>query len=100
MEGMAHHGCSRHSPEALYVPSLPSHIGQDGTMKDAQTILRHKHIKTTAEVYMDHIPDSVSRAIEARTDAIFALRNKRQRRKSTGVLLNIAGQSKGKLSVN
>jgi hypothetical protein len=27
MEGMAHHGCSRHSPEALYVPSLPSHIG-------------------------------------------------------------------------
>jgi hypothetical protein len=101
---MAHHGCSRHSPEALYVPSLPSHIGTDlqkhGTMKDAQTILRHKHIKTTAQVYMDHIPDSVSRAIEARTDAIFALRNKRQGRKSTGVLLNIAGQSKGKVSVN
>ena len=71
-----------------------------GTMKDAQTILRHKHIKTPAEVYMDHIPDSVSRAIEARTDAIFAVRNKRQRRKSTGVLLNIAGQSKGKVSVN
>ncbi len=69
-------------------------------LKDAQTILRHKHIKTTAEVYMDHIPDSVSRAIEARTDAIFAVRNKRQRRKSTGVLLNIAGQSKGKVSVN
>ena len=70
------------------------------TMKDAQTILRHKHIKTTAEVYMDHIPDSVSRAIEARTEAIFALRSKRQPRKSTGVLLNIAGQSKGKVSVN
>ena len=77
-------------------PDLQKH----GTMKDAQTILRHKHIKTTAEVYMDHIPDSVSRAIEARTNAIFAVRNKRQPRKSTGVLLNIAGQSKGKVSVN
>jgi hypothetical protein len=75
-------------------------LQKHGSMKDAQTILRHKHIKTTAEVYMDHIPDSVSRAIEARTDAIFALRNKRRRRKSTGVLLNIAGQSKGKVSVN
>jgi hypothetical protein len=38
-------------------------------MKDAQAILRHKHIKTTAEVYMDHIPAGVSKAIEARTDA-------------------------------
>jgi len=69
-------------------------------MKDAQAILRHKHIKTTAEVYMDHIPDGVSRAIDARTEAIFALRKKQQRRKSSGVLLNIAGQSKGKPSVN
>ena len=49
-------------------------------MKDAQTILGHKHIKTAAEVYMDHIPDSLSRAMEARTDAIFAVRNRRQRR--------------------
>lgn len=80
--------------------TLGTDLQKHGTMKDAQAILRHKHIKTTAEVYMDHIPDSVSRAIEARTDAIFALRSKRQRRKSTGVLLNIAGQSKGKVSVN
>jgi hypothetical protein len=44
-------------------------------------------------------PASHGRA-EARTHAIFALRAKRQRRTSTGVLLNIAGQSKGKVSVN
>jgi hypothetical protein len=44
-------------------------------MKDAQTILRHTHIKTTAAVYMDHIPDSISRAIEARTAASCNLRD-------------------------
>ena len=69
-------------------------------MKDAQAILRHKHIKTTAEVYMDHIPESVSRAIDARTEAIFALRNKQRRGKSSRVLLNMAGQAKGTPSVN
>ena len=56
-----------------------------GTMKDAQAILRHKHIKTTAEVYMDHIPDSVRKAIDARTEAIFELRGKKRSRKSSGV---------------
>ena len=67
-------------------------------MKDAQAIMRHKHIKTTAEVYMDHIPESVRRAIDSRTDAIFALR-KQRRQKSSRVLLNIAGQPKSTASV-
>ena len=66
-------------------------------MKDVR--MRHKHIKTTAEVYMDHIPGRVREAIDSRTDAIFALR-KKQRRKSSGVLLNIAGQPKIKPPVN
>ena len=57
-----------------------------------QAIMRHKHIKTTAEVYMDHIPESVRKALDARTDA-------KRKRKSPGVLLNIAGQSKTKPSV-
>lgn len=57
--------------------TLGTDLQKHGTMKDAQTILRHKHIKTTAEVYMDHIPDSVRKAIDARTDAIFALRKKK-----------------------
>ena len=59
--------------------TLGTDLQKHGTMKDAQTILRHKHIKTTAEVYMDQIPDSVRKAIDARTDAIFALREKKGR---------------------
>jgi len=80
--------------------TLGTDLQKHGTMKDAQAILRHKHIKTTAEVYMDHIPDSVRKAIDARTEAIFALRKEQHPRKSPRVLLNIAGQSKGKPSVN
>ena len=60
-------------------------LQKHGTMKDAQAILRHKHIKTTAEVYMDHIPDSVRKAIDARTEAIFQLGRNKRSRKSSGV---------------
>ena len=78
---------------------LGTDLQKHGTMKDAQAIMRHKHIKTTAEVYMDHIAESVRRAIDSRTDAIFALR-KQRRQKSSRVLLNIAGQPKSEASVN
>jgi len=44
-----------------------------GTTKDAPVCRRHEHFKTTAEVYMDHNPDSVRKAIDAHTDAIFKL---------------------------
>ena len=80
--------------------TLGTDLQTHGTMKDAQAILRHKHIKTTAEVYMDHIPDSVSRAIDARTDAIFKVRDKQQSRKAPRDLLNVAGKLKGKPAVN
>src|SRR5205085_1404092 len=43
-----------------------------GTMKDAQQILRHASIRTTANVYMQQIPASVVAAINARTRAILA----------------------------
>jgi hypothetical protein len=69
-------------------------------MKDAQAILRHKHIKTTAEVYMDQIPESVRKAIDARTDAIFKLRKSPSNGKSSGVLHNFAQHRKSKTSVN
>jgi integrase len=65
--------------------TLGTDLQKHGTMKDAQAILRHKHIKTTAEVYMDHIPDSVRKAIDARTEAIFELRKKKRSRKSSRV---------------
>jgi hypothetical protein len=45
---------------------LGTDLQKHGTMKDAEAILRYEQIKTTAEVYMDHIPDSVSVAIEAK----------------------------------
>jgi integrase len=80
--------------------TLGTDLQKHGTMKDAQAIMRHKHIKTTAEIYMDHIPDSVRKAIDGRTEAIFAVRTGKQPRKSPRVLLNIAGQSKGKPTVN
>jgi integrase len=74
--------------------TLGTDLQEHGTMKDAQAILRHKHIKTTAEVYMDQIPDSVRKAIDARTQAIFDLRGGRGSRKSPRVLLTIADKRK------
>ena len=79
--------------------TLGTDLQQHGTMKDAQAIMRHKHIKTTAEVYMDQIPDSVRKAIDARTDAIFSLRKMTTKTKSSGVLHNLARQRKSKASV-
>jgi len=63
--------------------TLGTDLQKHGTMKDAQAIMRHKHIKTTAEVYMDHIPESVRRALNARTDAIFEHRRKKATSKSS-----------------
>jgi hypothetical protein len=80
--------------------TLGTDLQKHGTMKDAQAILRNKHIKTTAEVYMDHIPDSVRKAIEARTEAIFKSRKNPVNGKSSGVLHHFARQRKSKASVN
>ena len=80
--------------------TLGTDLQKHGTMKDAQAILRHKHIKTTAEVYMDQIPESVRKAIDARTDAIFKLRKSPSNGKSSGVLHNFAQHRKSKASVN
>jgi hypothetical protein len=48
-------------------------------MKDAQQILRHASIKTTAEVYMQEIQASVRSAINSRTREIFSQRTKELR---------------------
>lgn len=47
-------------------------LQQHGTIKDAQALLRHADIKTTANVYMQQIPESVRAALDSRTRAIFA----------------------------
>jgi integrase len=76
--------------------TLGTDLQTHGTMKDAQAILRHKQIKTTAEIYMDHIPESVRKAIDSRTDAVFAKRSKTHSKKSSGVLLGFARDPKGR----
>jgi integrase len=52
--------------------TLGTDLQRYGTMKDAQQILRHASIRTTANVYMQQIPASVVAAINARTRAILA----------------------------
>jgi integrase len=52
--------------------TLGTDLQKHGTMKDAQGILRHASIKTTANVYMQAIPASVRAAINSRTRAVLA----------------------------
>ena len=51
--------------------TLGTDLQQHGSMKDAQRILRHASIRTTANIYMQPIPASVVAAINSRTRAIF-----------------------------
>lgn len=52
--------------------TLGTDLQKHGTMKDAQGVLRHASIKTTADVYVQQIPESVRAAINSRTRAILA----------------------------
>lgn len=42
-----------------------------GTLKDAQTALRHQSSRTTSDIYMQPVPKSVTAALNARTKAVF-----------------------------
>src|SRR5271165_4800152 len=59
--------------------TLGTDLQGHGTMKDAQQILRHASIKTTAEIYMQEIQASVRSAINSRTREIFSQRTKELR---------------------
>jgi len=52
--------------------TLGTDLQEHGTMKDAQAALRHASIKTTANVYMQPIPASVTAALNSRTRAVLA----------------------------
>jgi integrase len=52
--------------------TLGTDLQEHGTMKDAQQIMRHASIKTTAEIYMQEIQASVRSAINSRTREIFS----------------------------
>ena len=47
-------------------------------MKDAQTALRHANITTTANVYMQPIPASVTAAMNSRTRAVLSKKRRIQ----------------------
>jgi integrase len=57
--------------------TLGTDLQQHGTMKDAQRILRHASIRTTANIYMQPIPASVAAAINSRTRAILGCREQK-----------------------
>ncbi len=52
-----------------------------GTLKDAQAALRHKSVTTTADIYMQPVPESVVAALDARTNAVFLVFRKIDREK-------------------
>jgi integrase len=52
--------------------TLGTDLQKHGSIKDAQGILRHASIKTTGNVYMLEIPESVRAAINSRTRAVLA----------------------------
>jgi integrase len=43
-----------------------------GTVKDAQTVLRHRSSVTTVDTYTVAVPESVKAALNSRTEAVFA----------------------------
>ena len=59
--------------------TLGTDLQKHGTMKDAQTVLRHASIKTTANEYMQPIPESVRAALNSRTQAVLGTKKKSRR---------------------
>lgn len=50
--------------------TLGTDMQSHGTLKDAQSLLRHASIQTTGNVYMQRIDQSVVEAVNSRTDAV------------------------------
>jgi hypothetical protein len=50
--------------------TLGTDMQKHGTLKDAQGVLRHASIKTTGDVYVQTIEQSVLQAVNSRTNAV------------------------------
>jgi hypothetical protein len=50
--------------------TLGTDMQQHGTLKDTQGMLRHASIKTTGDVYVQTIEESVLAAVNSRTSAV------------------------------
>ena len=68
--------------------TLGTDLQEHGTMKDAQTALRHASIQTTANVDMQPIPASVAAALNSRTRAVLAKKRQLSGRTSEAMLPN------------
>lgn len=75
--------------------TLGTDLQEHGTMKDAQTALRHASIKTTANVYMQPIPASVMAALNSRTRAVLAKKRQDSGKTSEAMLPNAPQFQKG-----
>jgi integrase len=68
-----------------------------GTVKDIQGVLRHSRIATTTDVYMQEIPESVQRTVDAISAELRLLPNLEEVTRGTNVLLpNASKLEKGK----
>jgi integrase len=70
--------------------TLGTDLQKHGTMKDTQSALRHASIKTTADVYVQQIPESVRAAINSRTRAILARRREVAPKAGTATCPNVS----------
>jgi len=70
--------------------TLGTDLQKHGTMKDAQGALRHASIKTTADVYMQEIPESVRAAINSRTRAILSSRREVSTKRESATCPNVS----------
>jgi hypothetical protein len=52
--------------------TLGTDLQKHGTLKDAQSALRHASIRTTADVYMQPLEESVVEAVNSRTRQILS----------------------------
>ncbi len=58
-----------------------------GTVKDIQGVLRHSRIATTTDVYMQEIPESVQKTVDAISAELRLLPNLEEVTRGTSVLL-------------
>ena len=68
--------------------TLGTDLQEHGTMKDAQTALRHASIATTGNVYVQPIPASVIAALNSRTRAVLAKKRQASGKTSEAMLPN------------
>ena len=71
-----------------------------GTVKDIQGVLRHSRIATTTDVYMQEIPESVQKTVDAISAELRLLPNLEEVTRGTSVLLPNATKLKSGMSAS